>query len=212
MKINAELKKPSLTNPLFLNAFASVNGRKEFNFYLNKTLSQKFSLGIYGHASARTMITDNNDDGFLDMPKTRQINLLKRLQYTDAENGFVGFLSLRFLNDRKKSGETTFNGRSNNLNRISWGSEIFTQRADASLKIGYVFPLITYQSIGFQSAYSKHNQESFLTIVSETQFEKDTTYISEKMVKPIMNLQPFIVMSTPNFLKFLNGRFLSFLF
>ena len=121
-QINAELKKPNLTNPFFLNAFASVNGRKEFNFHLNKTLSQKFSLGIYGHASTRTMITDNNDDGFLDMPKTRQINLLKRLQYTDAENGFVGFLSLRFLNDRKKSGETTFNGRSNNLNRISWGS------------------------------------------------------------------------------------------
>ena len=104
------------------------------------------------------------DDGFLDMPKTRQINLLKRLQYTDAENGFVGFLSLRFLNDTKRSGETTFNGRSNNLNLSIWGSEIFTQRVDASLKIGYVFPLITYQSIGFQSAYSKHNQESFFGV------------------------------------------------
>jgi len=163
-QINAELKKPSLSNPFFLNAFASVNGRKEFNFHYNKTLSEKFSLGIYGHTSQRTMITDNNDDGFLDMPKTRQINLLKRLQYTDAENGFVGFLSLRFLNDRKISGETTFNGRSNNLNLSSWGSEIFTQRADASLKIGYVFPLITYQSIGFQSAYSKHNQDSFFGV------------------------------------------------
>ncbi len=163
-QINAELKKPSLSNPFFLNAFASVNGRKELNFHFNKTLSQKFSLGVYGHASGRTMITDNNDDGFLDMPITRQINLLKRLQYTDAENGFVGFLSLRLLNDRKISGETTFNGRSNNLNLSSWGSEIFTQRADASLKIGYVFPLITYQSIGFQSAYSKHNQESFFGI------------------------------------------------
>ena len=163
-QINAELKKPSLSNPFFLNVFASVNGRKEFNFHFNKTLSQKFSLGVYGHVSGRTVITDSNDDSFLDMPKTRQINFLKRLQYTDAENGFVGFLSFRFLNDRKISGETTFNGRSNNLNLSSWGSEIFTQRADASLKIGYVFPLITYQSIGFQSAYSKHNQESFFGI------------------------------------------------
>ncbi len=163
-QINAELKKPSLSNPFFLNLFASVNGRKEFNFHFNKTLSKKFSLGVYGHTSERTMINDNNDDGFFDMPKTRQINFLKRLQYTDAENGFVGFLSLRFLNDRKISGETTFNGRSNNLNLSSWGSEIFTQRADASLKIGYVFPVITYQSIGFQSAYSKHNQRSFFGI------------------------------------------------
>ena len=163
-QINAELKKPSLSNPFFLNAFASVNGRREFNFHYNKTLTQKFSLGVYGHTSQRNIVTDNNDDGFLDMPKTRQINLLKRLQYTDAENGFVGFLSLRFLNDTKRSGETTFNGRSNNLNLSSWGSEIFTQRVDASLKIGYVFPLITYQSIGFQSAYSKHNQESFFGV------------------------------------------------
>ena len=163
-QINAELKKPSLSTPFFLNAFASVNGRREFNFHYNKTLNQKFSLGVYGHTSQRNIVTDNNDDGFLDMPKTRQINLLKRLQYTDAENGFVGFLSLRFLNDTKRSGETTFNGRSNNLNLSSWGSEIFTQRVDASLKIGYVFPLITYQSIGFQSAYSKHNQESFFGV------------------------------------------------
>jgi len=163
-QINAELKKPSLTNPFFLNAFASVNGRKEFNFHYNKSLSQKFSLGLYGHTSRRNMITDNNDDGFLDMPQTRQINLLKRIQYTDAQNGLVGFLSLRFLNDRKISGETNFSGRSDNLNLSSWGSEIFTQRADASIKIGYVFPLITYQSIGFQTAYSKHNQESFFGV------------------------------------------------
>ena len=163
-QINAELKKPSLTNSFFLNAFASVNGRKEFNFHYNKSLSQKFSLGLYGHTSQRNMITDNNDDGFLDMPQTRQINLLKRIQYTDAQNGIVGFLSLRFLNDRKTSGETNFSGRSNNINLSSWGSEIFTQRADASLKIGYVFPLITYQSIGFQTAYSKHNQESFFGV------------------------------------------------
>jgi len=62
---------------------------------------------------------------------------------------------------------------------------------------------------GFNTAFSsdwKHNQESFLTIVSETQYEIDTTYISEKMVKPIMNLQPFIVMSTPKFLQFLKDN------
>ena len=62
---------------------------------------------------------------------------------------------------------------------------------------------------GFNTMFSsdwKHNQESFLTIVSETQYEKDTTYISEKMVKPIMNLQPFIVMTTPNFLQFLKDN------
>ncbi|MEL0073631.1 MAG: TonB-dependent receptor, partial [Flavobacteriaceae bacterium] len=35
------------------------------------------------------------------------------------------------------------------------------QRLDASLKIGYVFPEIPYQSFGFQSAYSNHNQAAY---------------------------------------------------
>ena len=47
-----------------------------------------------------------------------------------------------------------------NQNRI-WGSEIDTNRIDASLKIGYVFPELSYQSFGFQSAFSHHKQKAF---------------------------------------------------
>jgi outer membrane receptor for ferrienterochelin and colicins len=42
-----------------------------------------------------------------------------------------------------------------------WGSEIATQRWDTSVKVGYVFPELSYQSFGFQAAYSSHDQKAY---------------------------------------------------
>ena len=54
----------------------------------------------------------------------------------------------------------------------------------------------------FDTSFSsnwKHYQETFLSIVSETIFSSKTenNFLSEKICKPIINLHPFIVMSTP---------------
>ena len=54
-----------------------------------------------------------------------------------------------------------FNPDSDLNNYTVWGSEISTDRFDSSLKVGYVFPEIPYQSFGFQSAYSNHKQKSY---------------------------------------------------
>jgi hypothetical protein len=34
-----------------------------------------------------------NDDGFLDNPLAKQINVLNRWQYTNAEKGWVSFIN-----------------------------------------------------------------------------------------------------------------------
>ena len=44
-------------------------------------------------------------------------------------------------------------------------------------------------------------QETFLSVVSETIFDLDNIFISEKIIKPIYNLHPFIVTSSPLFLE-----------
>jgi hypothetical protein len=43
-----------------------------------------------------------------------------------------------------------------------WGSEINTERMDVSTKVGYVFPDMPYQSIGFQNAFNSHDQSRIL--------------------------------------------------
>lgn len=160
-QINTELQKPFMDAPLFLNLFTSINGRQEANLHWNTRLSDKWSTGLYVHGNQRNLESDRNSDGFLDMPLTKQVNFLNRWQYTDAEKGWVSFISLRILDDNKQTGSIDFDPvEDKNTTRV-WGSQIDTKRVDASLKIGYVFPLISYQSFGFQAAYNSHDQNAY---------------------------------------------------
>src|SRR5690606_36757068 len=83
----------------------------------------------------------------------------------DAEKGWIGFLNLRFLTDDKTIGQTHISdsghdGGHGHEITDGWGGKIETLRAEAALKIGYVFPTRPYESVGFQLSYSHHEQDS----------------------------------------------------
>ncbi len=160
-QINAELVKPLTDNTFFLNAFGSQMGRFELNTHFNKKVSDKWNTGLYVHGNYRGQKFDNNGDNFLDMPLSNQFNIMNRWQFTDAEKGWVSFLNVRFLNDDKQTGEIDFNPDIDKGITNNWGSEIDTKRFDTSAKLGYVFPEMPFQSIGFQMAYSNHQQDSY---------------------------------------------------
>ncbi len=160
-QINTELKKPMTDIPFFLNLFASDNGRYEMNTHFNNRFNDYWSTGYYIHRSKRTQKFDNNDDGFLDLPVSDQINLMNRWQYTDIEKGWVSFLSWRYMNDKKLLGTLSYDPKKDMGLKNRWGSEIKTKRWDASFKVGYVFPEIPYQSFGLQTAFSNHDQDSY---------------------------------------------------
>ncbi|WP_299050084.1 TonB-dependent receptor [uncultured Polaribacter sp.] len=160
-QINTELVKPFSDNKFFVNTYSSVNGRLELNTHFNQNVSDKWQTGLYIHGNYRGQKFDRNGDNFLDIPLANQINVMNRWQFTDAEKGWVSFLNFRFLNDEKQTGELNFNPDIDRGTQNSWGSEIETKRFDASAKLGYVFPELPYQSIGFQMAYSNHQQDSY---------------------------------------------------
>jgi outer membrane receptor for ferrienterochelin and colicins len=160
-QINVEMQKPETDDRVFVNAYAGNDGRFELNNHLNTKLNDKWSTGLYLHGNLRDNKVDMNDDGFLDMPLQRQLNVMNRWQFTNAEKGWVSFLNLRYLTDEKQVGQSHFNPDTDKFTTNAWGGEIHTRRADASLKIGYVFPETPYQSLGFQTAYSFHQQDSY---------------------------------------------------
>lgn len=160
-QINAELQKPSADDKLFVNAYAAIDGRYELNTHLNTKVNNRWHTGLYLHGNTRTLKSDNNDDGFLDLPLAKQINVMNRWQYTDTENGFVSFINLRFMTDEKQTGQLDFDPDRDKLTTNFWGSEIKTTRYDFSAKLGWVNPEIPYQSIGVQTAFSNHEQESY---------------------------------------------------
>ena len=160
-QINTELVKPLTDNAVFVNGYANENGRYEMNTHFNRKLTDKLSAGLYIHGNMRAQKEDNNKDGFLDAPLGNQINVMNRWQYQDAEKGWVSFLNVRFLNDEKQVGQVDFNPNTDRFTTNAWGSEINTRRFDTSLKLGYVFPELPFQSFGFQTAYSLHKQDSY---------------------------------------------------
>ncbi|MBT8260743.1 MAG: TonB-dependent receptor, partial [Bacteroidia bacterium] len=160
-QINAELQKPTTDSKLFVNSYGAINGRLELNTHINKKVSDKWSTGIYIHGNTRDKKSDNNDDSFLDMPLAKQINVLNRWQYTNPEKGLVSFLNFKYLNDQKQTGQTFYNPKTDKLTANAWGSEIDTERVEFSGKFGYVNPNIPYKSLGIQTAFSNHIQESY---------------------------------------------------
>ncbi len=160
-QINTELVKPRTDKALFVNGYANKNGRLELNAHVNQKLTDKWSTGLYIHGNKRSQIEDRNNDGFLDAPLANQINVMNRWQYQNPETGWVSFLNIRFLNDEKQVGQSSFNPDTDKFTTNAWGSEIDTRRFDSSLKLGYVFPELPYQSFGFQASYSMHKQDSY---------------------------------------------------
>jgi len=175
-QINTELVKPLTDKKLFVNGYFNRNGRLELNTHVNTNLNEKWSTGLYIHGNKRSQREDRNGDGFLDAPLADQINVMGRLQYQNPQTGWVSFVNLRFLNDEKQVGQSDFdpdswlrlrsaNNTEAELRALSaaegWGSEIDTRRFDSSLKMGYVFPELPFQSFGFQASYSNHKQDSY---------------------------------------------------
>ncbi len=184
-QINTELIKPAMDIPAFANFYGSTDSRFEGNVHLNHKFNPHLSSTLFVHSNARIAKNDMNDDGFLDNPIGEQINILNRWQYFNAKTGIVSFVNLRYLNDRKQSGQVDFNPQTDMLTTNFWGSEINTERFDISTKIGYVWKDMPYQSIGFQNAGNRHDQESYfgLNIYNIAQ----TSYYSNLIFNSIIN-------------------------
>ncbi|WP_281980741.1 TonB-dependent receptor [Tenacibaculum mesophilum] len=160
-QINTELVKPSTNHKFYLNAYGALGGRLEFNTHFNQKVSEKWQTGLYVHGNYRGEKFDKNKDNFLDNPLAEQINVMNRWQYTDAEKGWVSFINFRYLDDSKQVGEVGFDPEVDKGSNTVWGSEIKTKRFDTSVKVGYVFPDMPFQNMGFQAAYSNHKQDSY---------------------------------------------------
>lgn len=160
-QINTELIKPIGDIPFFVNAYGDSGSRFELNTHFNKKVSDKWSTSLFVHGNARVAKNDMNNDGFMDNPLGKQLNVVNRWQYSNPETGWVSFLNLRYMNDEKQTGQLDFDPDRDRLTTNFWGSEINTERLDFSSKVGYVFKDMPYQSIGFQNAFSNHNQQSY---------------------------------------------------
>lgn len=184
-QINTEIIKPIGDIPFFLNFYGSTDSRFELNAHINQKISDKWATTLFIHGNSRLSKNDMNHDHFLDNPLASQINVSNKWQYSNPESGWVSFINARIMRDEKQTGEYDFNPDTDRLTTNHWGSEINTDRFDFSSKVGYVFKDMPYQSIGFQNAFSNHNQESYFGL---NQYDiKQQSYYSNLIFNSIIN-------------------------
>jgi outer membrane receptor for ferrienterochelin and colicins len=184
-QINTELLKPMDDIPFFLNAYGSTDSRFELNTHFNKKINDKWATSLFVHGNARVSKNDMNDDGFLDNPLGKQLNVANRWQYTNSETGWVSFFNFRFMKDEKQTGELDFDKDKHKLTTTFWGSEINSERFDFTSKVGYVWKDMPFQSIGFQNAFTNHNQQSYFGL---NQYDiKQQSYYSNLIFNSIIS-------------------------
>lgn len=102
-QINADIVKPHLDRPVFVNGFTSTEGRGELNLHLNKKGKGRVSHGLLTHASLVENKWDMNNDNFYDAPNRHQINGLYRMFYESP--GVCGQFNVQALSDRRQGGQ-----------------------------------------------------------------------------------------------------------
>ncbi|MBC6401648.1 MAG: TonB-dependent receptor [Ekhidna sp.] len=146
-QINVELKKPEASEKLYLNTYINSFGRLEVNANHARRLGDKWYGGFLLHTNHFNNALDQNDDGFLDLPKSRQINIMNRYKYTgDKVISQIGFTIMR---DEKAGGQLGFGFGDDFRVTSQYGFVNNTTRTEIFGKTGLLFPHKPYKGWGF---------------------------------------------------------------
>ncbi|QPH41787.1 TonB-dependent receptor [Pedobacter endophyticus] len=164
-QINVEELKPDKMDRLFVNAYANEAGRLETTTNLSQVINDNWSTALLLHANGVGTRNDNNDDGFLDIPKGRQLNVINRWQYANTKGVFAQF-AIKALSDRRQAGQTDFDAATDKLTTNQYGVGIDVSQYGLSGKLGYIFPQQKYKSIGFIFSAHRYNNSSYYGLTS----------------------------------------------
>ncbi len=153
-QINVEYKKPTTADILSINLFANDAQRMEVNADGSWHINEKLSTGLFAHYSNDTKGHDGNDDAFLDYPKTNQINLMNRWNYSSGK--YMAQYGGRFIHEERTGGQDTKQVATN-----PYEISLKTNRGEMFTKQAYVMndgelP----ESIALIASGSIHDQES----------------------------------------------------
>lgn len=150
--INLDFYQPGVNmDKFYFNAYTNIQGRNEINFHNSIKFSDKWSTGIFAHASLGMVELDRNKDGFKDVPLSENFTFMNRWNY-EGEN-FESKFGVRASVTSKTGGQIGYN-RQDNPNNL-YGVSIDNQHAEAFAKTGFFFKKSVNSSLGlvYQAKY-----------------------------------------------------------
>lgn len=158
-QINIEYKKADEGDRLFVNMYGNQEGKAEFNLVTRAQINDKWSTAVLAHTEYFNVKHDRNEDGFLDMPLVKQVNVMNRWKYKGKN--LRSQLGVQYLSEQRQGGQTTFNPQQERTAENPYGIGVTTNRYDVFFKLGYVFTHRSATSFGFQNQLTVHDQDSY---------------------------------------------------
>ncbi len=161
--INVEFKKPleKSTPKFYLNLFSDEKAAMEINTFYKKKVSSKVSTMLLAHGRYMNTADDMNDDGFMDMPKGKQINLYNRWQLQVGRRVEMQ-VGVKFLADYLNGGQ--LDATESHVHVVNPGqlylTKVDTKRGEAYAKLGIVYPKRPQMSIGNIAQFVYHDMNS----------------------------------------------------
>lgn len=149
-QINLEYYKPSTAPKLYWNAYTNSEGKLENNFLFAKK-NGDWKSNLFTHISYFNKDLDHNSDGFQDMPKVKNVNILNKWDY-------VGNSAYHFSFSARALSESRTGGKNNPLN--PYLVQIDNNLFEFASKIGALQPNFTGKSMGLQSSALSHHQKA----------------------------------------------------
>ena len=103
-QINVEFLKPQTETSVLANAYLDLLGKAELNAVGNIHLKdERWSTGLLLHAENGFASHDQNNDGFIDLPRVKQITGMNRWTFLGSK--YIFQVGLRFLAEERLSGQ-----------------------------------------------------------------------------------------------------------
>ncbi len=160
-QINIEFKKPEESKEkMFINLFGDSYGRIEANTINTFKLNKKWSYMLMLHGDYSGVKNDRNDDSFLDLPLSKQLNIYNRFRYHSGSK-LEGQAGVKAIIEDRIGGQTNFDESKDKGTTNAFGIGVKTRRLEAYTKTGLIYPAKPYKSMGLQLSATYHDQQSY---------------------------------------------------
>ena len=180
-QINTQTKDPDDEEQIAVNGLISSMSKYEGNFVGRLKLNNRLSANLMFHAENSIVKHDNNDDGFVDDPTIKQINIRNKWKYR-IDAGTMLVFGVNGLYENRDGGQMDYYDKNDNSDY--YGINIKTKRLDGWLKCGHEFADNNY-SLALKTSGSYHNQESFFG--KNTYNANEKTYYANMIFKGVFN-------------------------
>ena len=153
-QINVEFKKPQATPFADANLYYNSKGKLEANIGANLHLSKRWRTALLGHYEILNKAHDDNDDGFVDLPKVRQGALQSRWAWMGDH--YVFQTSVKGLKEHRDGGQIGHHAMAGHPYLI----DITNERYEAFTKNAYIFDKERATNVALILSGSLHHENA----------------------------------------------------